>query len=189
MDQCCTEQYVRFVFFPSATTRFCIYLFKIRQLAVLKLVLWNVQKNGWVPVAPWMCYVLIRWYQSSFSLSYVLLIPAISGPSYFYGKTPLASVVRRSSSITKWAARISLERFDLESPNFTRTSIPTCSTATSDMTSTATSGWKLSLKNRRKCRFWWLQVEFLENTLRENHQIFITYRGQLAFQTGRIPRH
>ena len=33
---------------------------------------------------------------------------------------------RRSASITKWAARTSWERFYLESPKFTRTSVQTC---------------------------------------------------------------
>ena len=36
--------------------------------------------------------------------------------------------------ITKWAARTSGKQFDIESPNFTGTSAPTCSTAASDMT-------------------------------------------------------
>ena len=39
------------------------------------------------------------------------------------------------------------------------------------MTSPTTSGLKLSRKNCRKCCFRWLQVEFLENGLREDHQI------------------
>ena len=41
---------------------------------------------------------------------------------------------RRSASITNWAARISREPFDLESPNSTWTSIPTYSTTIPDMT-------------------------------------------------------
>ena len=44
---------------------------------------------------------------------------------------------RRRSSITKWAGRLSRERFDLESPNWTRTSTPSLFTATPDMTSLA----------------------------------------------------
>ena len=43
---------------------------------------------------------------------------------------------------TKSAPRISIEPFDLESPIFTVTSVPTLSTATTDMTSLSTSDWK-----------------------------------------------
>ena len=45
---------------------------------------------------------------------------------------------RRSSSITKCARRVSQERFDLESPNFTGTFRQTSTTAMPDMTSLAT---------------------------------------------------
>ena len=69
----------------------------------------------------------------------------------------LPSFVVRSS-ITKWAARMSQERFDLESPNFIQKSIPAHPTATRNMTSLANSGWHLSkLKNGRLChlqRLW-----------------------------------
>ena len=68
--------------------------------------------------------------------------------------------LRRSSSITKWAARISREWFDLESPNFTRTSTPAYSAATPDVAWPTTSGRELSRKNCRKCRLWPLRVEF-----------------------------
>ena len=51
-----------------------------------------------------------------------------------------------SASITKWAAWISGERFDLESPNFTRTSAPTHFTATPDMTSLLYFGLKIILE-------------------------------------------
>ena len=47
---------------------------------------------------------------------------------------------------TKPAARISREPFDLESPNFTRTSILTYYIATPDMQSLTTSCQKLSQK-------------------------------------------
>ena len=44
---------------------------------------------------------------------------------------------------------ISRERFDLESPNFTRTFIPVRSTSAPGMTSLSTSGWKLSAFEKR----------------------------------------
>ena len=74
----------------------------------------------------------------------------------------IASAVICSSSITKWVARISQERFYIESPNFIRTYTPTHSRATLDMTSTATSGRHLSKfgTNGRKCRLRRLWVEF-----------------------------
>ena len=62
---------------------------------------------------------------------------------------PAGSICRRrllSLSITKWAARTSQERFNLESPQSTWISIPTYSTATPDMTTLTTSGRKLSWK-------------------------------------------
>ena len=52
-----------------------------------------------------------------------------------------------SSYITKWASRISQERFDLQSPNFTQTFRRAPPTTTQDMTSLATSSRKLSGKN------------------------------------------
>ena len=51
-----------------------------------------------------------------------------------------------SSGEQKWGSHISLERIDLESLNFTRTSIPTCSRATPDMTPLTTSCLKLTWK-------------------------------------------
>ena len=52
--------------------------------------------------------------------------------------------------------------FNVESPNFTRTFMPTYSYATPDMTSAATSGRYLSRfeKNRRKCNLQCLWVKF-----------------------------
>ena len=50
----------------------------------------------------------------------------------------------RSLSITKWAARISREQFDLESPNSTRTFMQTNSMTILDMTSPVNSGWNLA---------------------------------------------
>ena len=63
---------------------------------------------------------------------------------------------------TKSAPWVSRKPFDLESPNFTRTSVPTLSTASPDMTSLSFSGQKFKRKYclRRLC------VEFLENGLR-----------------------
>ena len=54
--------------------------------------------------------------------------------------------LRRSSSITKWAARISREWFDLESPNFAKASAPAYSVATLDKTWQTISGRELSQK-------------------------------------------
>ena len=51
---------------------------------------------------------------------------------------------------TQSAPRMSREPFDIESPNFTWTSVPTYSTATPDMTSLSTSGRKLLRTNCRK---------------------------------------
>ena len=83
-----------------------------------------------------------------------------------------------SSSHTKWVAQISWERFDLESPNITSTSISTYSTAIPDMTSLTTAGQKLSQKNNCcKCSLLWLLVEFLENGSSDDHEIVNTHRG------------
>ena len=49
--------------------------------------------------------------------------------------------------------RISRKRFDLESPNFTQTSIPTLSTVVPDMTSFSTSGRKLQRKTVENTAF------------------------------------
>ena len=95
-----------------------------------------------------------------------------------------------SSSITMTASlcgsRISRELLDLESPNFTRASIPTYSTSTPDMTSLTTSGRKLSQTNCQKCGLRQLQVEVLVNGLSEDHEILNAYQGQAAPQTGHI---
>ena len=66
--------------------------------------------------------------------------------------------------------RMSRKPFDLESPNFTWRSIPTCSTATPDMTALSTSGEK----NCQKYCFRRLRVEFLENGLSTDHTKFYT---------------
>ena len=60
-------------------------------------------------------------------------------------------------------SRIMRPLFDEESPNLTRISMPTYSTATQDMTTSATSGRHFSKfeKNDRKCRLLKLCVEFL----------------------------
>ena len=87
---------------------------------------------------------------------------------------------------TKWGSRISRERFDIESPNFTGTSVPACSTLAPDMTSRTTSSRKLQQKYRRKCCLRWLQVEFLENGLSDDHQILHGCRRPLVPQTSRI---
>ena len=57
---------------------------------------------------------------------------------------------RRSASITKWVARIFQERFDLESPNSTRTSMTAKYTTTRDMTSPAASGRHLSKIEKKR---------------------------------------
>ena len=59
----------------------------------------------------------------------------------------LSAVIRRRLSQSE---AVSQEWLDLESPNFTVTAMPTCPTSRPDMTSLATSGRKLSQKNRRK---------------------------------------
>ena len=52
------------------------------------------------------------------------------------------------------------------------TSIATHSTATTDITSLATSRRKLSRKNCLKCRLWWLVIQFLWNGLSKDRQIY-----------------
>ena len=109
---------------------------------------------------------------------------------FLLGKTPYGvlatttgSVCPGSSSIAKLAARISRELVDLETPNkvsFTRTTMPTYSTSTSDMTSPASSGRKLSRKNGQKCRLRRLPVELIENGFVKDHEILQTYQGLSA---------
>ena len=94
------------------------------------------------------------------------LVLGLSGKMWI----PASAGVVHRSSITKWATRISWERFGLESPDFKRISTPNDSTAMSDMTTLDTSSRKLSQKNCRKCRFRWLQVEFLEKGLSEDQE-------------------
>ena len=77
----------------------------------------------------------------------------------------------------------------IESPNFTLTAVPVWSTTTSDMTSPATSGRKLSLKNCRQCCIRRLWVEFLQNASSENHEIISISGWQSVSQTCRIWHH
>ena len=77
----------------------------------------------------------------------------------------------RSSSITKWPARISQERLDLESPNLIRTSVPVWSSITPDMMSLTTSGQNLLQKDCWKCRLQWFLVEFLKKGLSEDNKV------------------
>ena len=72
---------------------------------------------------------------------------------FLLGKTPFCPYVgvgwpRRHSCLTKWGSHISRERFDLESPNFARTSISTCSASALDMMPLAGSEGD-----------WWLTIE------------------------------
>ena len=72
--------------------------------------------------------------------------------SRFLGEMPIAmtySSCRSSSSVTKWVALITLERFDPESPNLTHTSVRTHSSGIPDMTPLATSGQHLTWKKER----------------------------------------
>ena len=119
------------------------------------------------------------------SLLLLLLGNAPNGVSVLCRDPSLSSFVVRSS-ITKWAGRISQEQFDLESPNFTWTSVPALSTASPDTTSLATSSRKLSWENCRYCRLRWLWVRFIDNGLSEDHTILPTYREHSASQTGLI---
>ena len=73
---------------------------------------------------------------------------------------------------TKSAPRISPEPFDLQSPNFTWTSIPTLSVATPHCLLPVGS---YSGKACRKYRLQRLRVEFHENGLSEDHEILHTY--------------
>ena len=132
-----------------------------------------------------------RWWQQTFSLCcwhFCWLV------ARFLCKTPngvlscAMTCVHRRSSITEWTARISQERFYLELPNFTLTSIPTYSTVTLDKASLATSGRKLSQKNCQKCRHRRLWVEFIQNGLSEDQKILHTYLEQSVAQTCRIWR-
>ena len=99
---------------------------------------------------------------------------------------PLGSSAIVHWSITKWYSLIPRKPFDLESPNSTRTSTPTCSTSAPDMTSPVVSGPNLSGDNRRNCRLRRRRVEFLEKGLREDHEILHAYRGQSVSQICRM---
>ena len=83
---------------------------------------------------------------------------------------------------TKTAPRISRKPFDLESPNFTKTSTLILSTVTLDMTSLFTSSRKLQGKNSRKYRHRRLRAKFIEKGSSYDHEIVHTYRGQRAPQ-------
>ena len=87
-------------------------------------------------------------------------------------------VVVIRQSITKLAGRIFQERFVLESPMFTPTSVPVCSTTTPDKTPLATFGRKLSRKYCRKKCIRCLRVEFLQNGLNKDSNISYTYPRQ-----------
>ena len=78
------------------------------------------------------------------ALGRILVTRRFACPINRWASCCLMSFGRRSSSITKSAARISQERFDLESPSFTQTSMPTHSTATPDRASPAPFGRHLS---------------------------------------------
>ena len=65
-----------------------------------------------------------------------------------------------SLSIAKWAARIAQDKFDLESPNFNRTSRPTVPTASLDTTSLSTSELELIAKTHQKCNLRQLESNF-----------------------------
>ena len=87
---------------------------------------------------------------------------------------------RRSSSITKWVARISQERVNLESPDFARASFtPTHSTAAADTTSLARSFRAQTVENTGSDGFRWN----FENSLSEDHDILHIYRRQLSCLT------
>ena len=74
----------------------------------------------------------------------------------------MTCVHRRRSAITKLAARVSQEQSDLESPNFTQTSIPVWSIATPDITSPATSGRHFNEVEKRPK---WLSMTALDQIL------------------------
>ena len=93
---------------------------------------------------------------------------------------PSASfVVVRHPSQTVSAAQISGELFDLASPNFRRTSTPTCPTATPDITPLTTSGRKLprkkTVENAACDGFWWNVSRTFK--AKEDHKILQTCRG------------
>ena len=88
----------------------------------------------------------------------------------------LSFVRHHRSSITNRAAWISRELFDVVSPNVTRTSIPTYSTATPDIISLTTSG-QIIMKRLRKCHIGRLRVEFFENVLIEDNWMLCAYGG------------
>ena len=89
----------------------------------------------------------------------------------FLGVNDLCHMIRSCSLDTKSVPRVSREPFDQESPNFTRTSTPTYSTVTPDMTSLSTSGGKLSRKSRPKSQIRQPRGRFLENGLSKDHEI------------------
>ena len=97
---------------------------------------------------------------------------------------------RRCSSQSETAVRISRERFDLESPNFTFTSIPV-----GLQPHWIWRHWLLpvgSYQSSKYCRkycFRQLPVEFLENTVCQGYQILHAYWGRSPSQTCQIWHH
>ena len=70
----------------------------------------------------------------------------------------------------KSAPRISRKPFDLESPNFTGTSIPALSTTAPDMTSVSTSvRWQIA----QTCKFWVIfGSRFLDNASTDSEKVY-----------------
>ena len=85
----------------------------------------------------------------------------------------------RKFGICRLCCCISREPFELKSPNFTCTSMPTCTRSAPDMTSLTASDRKLQRKRLSKMP----SLEFLENPLSEDHQISHGCRVPLVPQT------
>ena len=81
--------------------------------------------------------------------------------------------------VTKWAERISQERFNLKLPNFTQTSIPNSSAITPEMTWLAISCLKLSQK-QAQCRLRRLGGEFLANGLTHDLKFYSVIENNKA---------
>ena len=86
---------------------------------------------------------------------------------------------------TKPALRISRKPFDLESPNFTRTSTPTLSIFKPDMVLLSTSGWKLYKRNFEITAFDGFGWNFSTTVWARITTILHNYRRQPAPQTLR----
>ena len=102
-------------------------------------------------------------HRQTVEIVFVIFRPSTSMAFWPYVMTCVRLRRWRSSSVPKWAARISRERLDQESQNFKVTSIPVGSTYTLDMTSLATSDRKLSVFEKRPTMPDW--VVYLENGL------------------------